>query len=92
MHIATTTRRIAGAGIRLSERETLKKKCGVGRDSGGGGGIRTPDLYSAIVALSQLSYAPLSQPAKYTEFRPAQSKRPGIATWEGVYCAEQLRG
>ena len=26
--------------------------------SGGGGGIRTPDLYSAIVALSQLSYAP----------------------------------
>src|SRR5688572_11388056 len=28
------------------------------RASGGGGGIRTPDLYSAIVALSQLSYAP----------------------------------
>ena len=25
---------------------------------GGGEGIRTPDLYSAIVALSQLSYAP----------------------------------
>ena len=28
---------------------------------GGGGGIRTPDLYSAIVALSQLSYAPAMQ-------------------------------
>jgi hypothetical protein len=30
--------------------------------SGGGGGTRTPDLYSAIVALSQLSYAPRSEP------------------------------
>ena len=27
---------------------------------GGDGGIRTPDLYSAIVALSQLSYVPES--------------------------------
>lgn len=27
---------------------------------GGDGGIRTPDLYSAIVALSQLSYVPVS--------------------------------
>ena len=26
--------------------------------AGGGAGIRTPDLYSAIVALSQLSYTP----------------------------------
>lgn len=28
---------------------------------GGDGGIRTPDLYSAIVALSQLSYVPLER-------------------------------
>ncbi len=27
--------------------------------NGGDGGIRTPDLYSAIVALSQLSYVPM---------------------------------
>ena len=33
---------------------------GDGVPSGGGRGIRTPDLYSAIVALSQLSYAPAS--------------------------------
>ncbi len=28
--------------------------------SGGAEGTRTPDLYSAIVALSQLSYSPFS--------------------------------
>lgn len=33
--------------------------------SGGDGGTRTPDLYSAIVALSQLSYVPL-QRTEYT--------------------------
>ena len=40
---------------------------------GGGGGIRTPDLYSAIVALSQLSYAPAEQFGEYTEARKAAS-------------------
>ena len=34
---------------------------------GGGGGTRTPDLYSAIVALSQLSYAPAEQFGEYTQ-------------------------
>lgn len=32
---------------------------------GGGGGTRTPGLYSAIVALSQLSYAPLQERCEY---------------------------
>ncbi len=36
-------------------------------DSGGGGGTRTPDLYSAIVALSQLSYAPQKDKIEYTD-------------------------
>ena len=41
---------------------------------GGGGGIRTPDLYSAIVALSQLSYAPaVDTDAEYTGETPATS-------------------
>ncbi len=43
--------------------------------SGGGGGIRTPDLYSAIVALSQLSYAPLRGPDEYTDSGDRWSKR-----------------
>ena len=30
-------------------------------ETGGAEGIRTPDLYSAIVALSQLSYSPARQ-------------------------------
>lgn len=35
--------------------------------AGGGGGTRTPGLYSAIVALSQLSYAPqLQEQVEYT--------------------------
>ena len=33
--------------------------------TGGGGGTRTPGLYSAIVALSQLSYAPLQERCEY---------------------------
>jgi hypothetical protein len=37
--------------------DLLKKRVMPGR-GGGGRGTRTPDLYSAIVALSQLSYAP----------------------------------
>jgi hypothetical protein len=40
---------------------------------GGGGGIRTPDLYSAIVALSQLSYAPAEQSGEYTDSRKLPS-------------------
>jgi hypothetical protein len=42
--------------------------------SGGGGGTRTPDLYSAIVALSQLSYAPVRGPIEYTDSDDARSK------------------
>ena len=30
-------------------------------------GTRTPDLYSAIVALSQLSYAPSGRDSQYTD-------------------------
>ena len=42
--------------------------------SGGDGGIRTPDLYSAIVALSQLSYAPATkQRTEYTDRQKAPS-------------------
>ncbi|MCD6032125.1 MAG: hypothetical protein K0S78_4307, partial [Thermomicrobiales bacterium] len=48
--------------------------------SGGGGGIRTPDLYSAIVALSQLSYAPLRGPIEYTDSGDRRSKRERTAT------------
>jgi hypothetical protein len=47
--------------------------------SGGGGGIRTPDLYSAIVALSQLSYAPSSGPDEYTDSGDRWSKRDRMA-------------
>jgi hypothetical protein len=43
--------------------------------SGGGGGTRTPDLYSAIVALSQLSYAPSRGPHEYTDSGDPRSKR-----------------
>ena len=43
--------------------------------SGGGGGTRTPDLYSAIVALSQLSYAPLRGQHEYTNSADPRSKR-----------------
>jgi hypothetical protein len=43
--------------------------------SGGGGGTRTPDLYSAIVALSQLSYAPLRGRDEYTDSGDRRSKR-----------------
>ena len=32
--------------------------CGAGEGSGGAKGIRTPDLHTASVALSQLSYSP----------------------------------
>jgi hypothetical protein len=44
-------------------------------DSGGGGGTRTPDLYSAIVALSQLSYAPPRGRHEYTDSADPRSKR-----------------
>ena len=43
--------------------------------SGGGRGTRTPDLYSAIVALSQLSYAPTGDAFEYTLQAVASSKR-----------------
>jgi hypothetical protein len=44
----------------LCECSVTRKRCRPGDsiDGGGGRGTRTPDLYSAIVALSQLSYAP----------------------------------
>ena len=41
---------------------------------GGGGGTRTPDLYSAIVALSQLSYAPTRRHTQYMDIGRAASK------------------
>ena len=40
---------------------------------GGDGGIRTPDLYSAIVALSQLSYVPLRRERDYTRWKAQRS-------------------
>src|SRR5947209_16025935 len=44
------------------------------KEGGGGEGIRTPDLYSAIVALSQLSYAPaLHRGAVYQRLTHAAS-------------------
>ncbi len=45
-------------------------------EGGGGRGTRTPDLYSAIVALSQLSYAPtLHRHAVYQKLRPETTSR-----------------
>ena len=52
--------------------------------SGGGGGTRTPDLYSAIVALSQLSYAPSRGPTEYTDSGDHWSKHE--RTTEAVDC------
>ena len=62
--------RLAGAadrGVRASRRRGFQQKdwrvagqSGHEEYSGGPEGIRTPDLYSAIVALSQLSYRPVT--------------------------------
>jgi hypothetical protein len=41
------------------KREQVKKQEKVFKDNGGAKGNRTPDLYNAIVALSQLSYDPI---------------------------------
>ena len=61
--------------------------------SGGGGGIRTPDLYSAIVALSQLSYAPSRGPDEYTDCGDPRSKRDRTAaTVDRGFSATYTRG
>src|SRR5690606_3574474 len=75
--VATATCRTSACCTRLSTAEKLKKglpapDAGEHRKAsivrwrlllalGGDGGIRTPDLYSAIVALSQLSYVPAGE-------------------------------
>lgn len=41
-----------------------------GVSGGGDEGIRTPDLYSAIVALSQLSYVPAGRVGLYVTREP----------------------
>src|SRR3990172_4377809 len=57
---------------------------------GGGGGTRTPDLYSAIVAVSQLSYAPTSNVAYST--MPIRADGPGgRATGIGWNCRRGAR-
>ena len=65
------------AAVNPDKKRTDQANCLVRFRCGGGRGTRTPDLYSAIVALSQLSYAPAEQAGVYRNFVGNVNQIPG---------------